>query len=364
MREGRGDGWRVEVWNLLTHPRFITFNMRLSRFVVPLAVAAHAWPACSFVAPVHSTYLQPCRRPLLSMALDDKENNAALIQCAVANEQQELPFIGSEGARITSAVAPDDPGQAIGIVSELKGNAALFAAFAFGSLNLPSTLTISESKATALGVGVTTARPNPDALLLQPFVVLDIATLCFMITCVATSQLLIYRLADGSYGTVKYSTEASFDPRDTPTGRLSTQYRSEFWIARSTFALGLGCLLVDVGVKTVATFPESIALPGVAVIGAATTTIFTFYLTSFFRVFEKFKPEDDEPLENPVPWTAPAVLGAFLAVFLTSGTYDARELESAASGKASGSSIFSRLSGVRTEIERSMSSTSEASDTA
>jgi len=42
-----------------------------------------------------------------------------------------------------------NPDRAISIVSELKANAALFAAFAFGSLNLPNTLTVSESKVTS-----------------------------------------------------------------------------------------------------------------------------------------------------------------------------------------------------------------------
>mmetsp|Transcript_33065 Transcript_33065/g.51181 ORF Transcript_33065/g.51181 Transcript_33065/m.51181 type:complete len:376 (-) Transcript_33065:144-1271(-) len=87
---------------------------------------------------------------------------------------------------------PDGPDLAIVIVSELKANAALFAAFAFGALNLPPALTVSESKVTSVTTSVSVARPLPDSELLKAFVVLDAVTLCLMISCVAASQLLIY----------------------------------------------------------------------------------------------------------------------------------------------------------------------------
>ena len=69
-----------------------------------------------------------------------------------------------------SPAAPDEqesPDRAIGIVSELKSSAALFAAFAFGALNLPGTLTISESRVTSAASSVSTSRPVPDSDLLQ-----------------------------------------------------------------------------------------------------------------------------------------------------------------------------------------------------
>ena len=122
----------------------------------------------------------------------------------------------------------DDPGPAIGIIAELKANAALFSAFAFGSLNLPAPLIESTSKVIlSQGVTVTSAKPIPDSVLLEAFVLLDTATLCSMLVCVAASQLLIYRLADGSYGTVRYSTDDTIDRRDTALGRLVNQYRAE-----------------------------------------------------------------------------------------------------------------------------------------
>lgn len=148
--------------------------------------------------------------------------------------------------------APDGPGSAIGIMAELKANAALFSAFAFGSLNLPAPLLESTSKVVlSQGVTITTAKPVSDSALLQAFVLLDTATLCLMLVCVAASQLCIYRLADGSYGTIRFSTDDKVDRRDTALGRLVNQYRSEVLLpcspasllsplplsSRSTFAL-------------------------------------------------------------------------------------------------------------------------------
>ena len=93
----------------------------------------------------------------------------------------------------------DPPDRAISIVSELKANAALFAAFAYGGLSIPGTLTISESKVTSVTTSLSTTRPIPSNPLIQTFVVFDAITLCLMIACVAASQLLIYRLTDGSW---------------------------------------------------------------------------------------------------------------------------------------------------------------------
>lgn len=220
--------------------------------------------------------------------------------------------------------APDDPGQAIGIVSELKANAALFSAFAFGSLNLPSPLLLSESKATSLGGGMTTTRPLPTSELLPSFVVLDTLTLCLMLTCVAAAQLLIYRLADGSYGTVKYSTEDFVDPRDTPTGRLVTQYRAEFYSARISFFLGLFTLLASVAVKALAIFDETIALAVVGFIGATGSVMLTFFASSYLQVFEPLDKasgapagQRDDSFGYKVPFLPQsAVLGACAAVVL------------------------------------------------
>ena len=125
----------------------------------------------------------------------------------------------------------ESPSEAIGIVSELKGNAALFAAFAFGSLNLPSTLTVSESKVLSVTTSLSTSRPQDDLPILRDLMLLDVITLCLFIICVTASQLLIYRLADGSYGAVRYSKEGGeLDPRDTALGRLTTQYSTEYTI--------------------------------------------------------------------------------------------------------------------------------------
>ena len=104
----------------------------------------------------------------------------------------------AKAAVIPAAIpAPPGPERAIGLISELKANAALFAAFAFGALNLPGTLILSESRVTSATSSISTSRPVPDSDLLKAFVVLDATTLGCMLVCVVVSQLLLYRLADG-----------------------------------------------------------------------------------------------------------------------------------------------------------------------
>ena len=121
-----------------------------------------------------------------------------------------------------SPAAPGEhqsPDRAIGIIAELKGSASLFAAFAFGALNLPGTLMISESRVTSATSSVSTSRPVPDSDLLQAFVVLDAATFGFMLICVVVSQQLLYRLGDGTYGSRRFGTDDAPDARDSALGR-------------------------------------------------------------------------------------------------------------------------------------------------
>jgi hypothetical protein len=197
----------------------------------------------------------------------------------------------------------DNPDRAISIVSELKANAALFAAFAYGSLNLPSTLTVSESKVTSVTTSISISRPLPDSDLVRIFVVLDVCTLCLMISCVAASQLLIYRLTDGSYEE-EYRKKKNINPRDSALGRLVTTYRDEFTVARITFDFGLVTLLLAVGVRTLATFDEDISVPVTSVIATTAVFLATAYLTSYIEVFqraEKFAKDDDDEINQKRP---------------------------------------------------------------
>ena len=208
----------------------------------------------------------------------------------------------SSSSATTTAPTPnsnsnDNPDRAISIVSELKANAALFAAFAYGSLNLPNTLTVSESKVTSVTTSISISRPLPDTDLVRIFVVLDVSTLCLMISCVAASQLLIYRLTDGSYEE-EYRKKKNIDnPRDSALGRLVTTYRDEFTVARITFDFGLVTLLLAVGVRTLAIFDEDISVPVTSVIATTAVFLATAYLTSYIEVFqkaEKFSKDDDD----------------------------------------------------------------------
>jgi len=196
------------------------------------------------------------------------------------------PVVPSDPPPPPPQFPPDGPDLAIVIVSELKANAALFAAFAFGALNLPPALTVSESKVTSVTTSVSVARPLPDSELLKAFVVLDAVTLCLMISCVAASQLLIYRLADGSWYT-------ALPPAGTPSalGRLVTTYRAEFTVARLTFDLGVVSLLLAVAVRAVAVFDRSIFEPVAAVIFATSVAVGIAYVRSYREVFRPAEQE-------------------------------------------------------------------------
>eukprot|EP00535_Pseudo-nitzschia_heimii_P013770 CAMPEP_0197200246 /NCGR_PEP_ID=MMETSP1423-20130617/34291_1 /TAXON_ID=476441 /ORGANISM="Pseudo-nitzschia heimii, Strain UNC1101" /LENGTH=493 /DNA_ID=CAMNT_0042654121 /DNA_START=183 /DNA_END=1665 /DNA_ORIENTATION=- len=205
-----------------------------------------------------------------------------------------------------------NPDRAISIVSELKANAALFAAFAYGSLNLPNTLTVSESKVTSVTTSLSVSRPLPDSDLIRAFVVLDVSTLCLMISCVAASQLLIYRLTDGSYEdideTYGVSNNSLTNPldnyigskrrknsRESALGRLVTTYRNEFTVARITFDLGLVTLLFSVGVRSLAIFDEDIVLPIAFIITITAFFLAVAYVTTYVEVFRTEKNLTQRP---------------------------------------------------------------------
>lgn len=213
----------------------------------------------------------------------------------------------------TTPRASQNPDRAISIVSELKANAALFAAFAYGSLNLPNTLTVSESKVTSVTTSLSISRPLPNSDLIRTFVVLDICTLCLMISCVAASQLLIYRLTDGSYedddfnyGETNNSKIPEFDDsitsgkrknsRESALGRLVTTYRNEFAVARITFDLGVVTLLFSVGVRSLAIFDEDIVVPVAIVIGITGVFLAVAYFTTYAEVFRTAENLTERPL--------------------------------------------------------------------
>ena len=251
-------------------------------------------------------YNDPGRRKIGSDDVDEDKgdgvstnglNRPELLAYNDEDEEEIGPATTTAPTPTPNSNSNDNPDRAISIVSELKANAALFAAFAYGSLNLPNTLTVSESKVTSVTTSISISRPLPDTDLVRIFVVLDVSTLCLMISCVAASQLLIYRLTDGSYEE-EYRKKKNIDnPRDSALGRLVTTYRDEFTVARITFDFGLVTLLLAVGVRTLAIFDEDISVPVTSVIATTAVFLATAYLTSYIEVFqkaEKFSKDDDD----------------------------------------------------------------------
>lgn len=214
----------------------------------------------------------------------------------------DIEWKGEEGAdyddcakkplhrRATPAREPDSPDRALAIVSELKSNAALFAAFAYGGLSLPSLMTVTESKITSVTTSISTARPLPGSDLIQAFVILDTATLCLMIACVAASQLLIYRLTDGSWYKEELE-EATSHGASSAMGRLMTDYGLEFTVARTTFDFGLLVLLLAVAVRAISIFDASISLPILILLGTTSLMLAGAYLQSYFKVFRPIEKQ-------------------------------------------------------------------------
>ena len=222
----------------------------------------------------------------------------------------------AQGSLTAPTEHPEAPDRAIGIIAELKGSASLFAAFAFGALNLPSTLMISESRVTSATSSVSTSRPVPDSDLLQAFVVLDAATFGFMLICVVVSQQLLYRLGDGTYGSTRFGTDEAPDPRDSTLGRLTTQYGFEFRMARIAFGLGLIAILLATVVKTWAVFDSSIALPVTGVIGLSSAAM----AVSYVRVNGAFRRLGEDPAQDVSPAALIAAAAGVLVVsFATLG---------------------------------------------
>ena len=133
-----------------------------------------------------------------------------------------------------------------------------------------------------------------------------------MISCVAASQLLIYRLTDGSYedtddnyGAINnlqtdnaeiYDGSTRKNSRESALGRLVTTYRNEFTVARLTFDMGLVTLLLAVGVRSLAIFDEDIVLPVAFVIGTTSVFLAVAYFTTYIEVFRTAENLTERPL--------------------------------------------------------------------
>ena len=264
--------------------------VRLSAALFMIVATAHAF----MIAPVH------CPQWSIHVVLPRKATMLEDSQEGPAVEAPPPPpdaFTAAgihipTGAMLRSTIPkhPEGPERAMSIVSELKNAGALFAAFAFGALDLPGSLSIDESRVTSPTSSISTSRPVPDSDLLQAFVALDAATLGCMLACVMISQLLLYKLADGSYEQVRFGSDESPDPRDSALGRLVSQYGVEFGSASLAFALGVFSVLVATTVKTWAVFDPSVALPVTVLLASSAAVIAGFYVRGNADVFMRLDP--------------------------------------------------------------------------
>ena len=191
--------------------------------------------------------------------------------------------------------------RAILIISELKSNAALFAAFAYGSLNLPPTLSVTESKITSVSTSLSIVRPLPESDLVKCFVAFDALTLCLMVLSVTASKLLIYSVSDGSWedgeenlvGVGKNNSGAKADVISRLGGG---RYGATFFVSRLSFDLGLTTLLLAVAVRTVAYFDGEIALIVLMVVTATLAGIIPLVTASYLPYRRTEKSKDGKSL--------------------------------------------------------------------
>ena len=160
-----------------------------------------------------------------------------------------VTLISRQSLIVANVFPPDNHHrEACRIIGNLKGNAALLAAFSFSALT---------AKELPGGSGA-------DPMLQQAYVVLACLTLAFELVAVFVGQQLLYRMADGSFGVV--ASDGKLDPERTILGILLSNYRDDFSTVRFTFLAGIGTMMGTIAIRAWATYEAPLA--------AAVTLIF------------------------------------------------------------------------------------------
>ena len=119
--------------------------------------------------------------------------------------------------------------EACRLVGNLKGNAALLAAFSFAA-------------ATRSDLPEATAPALQDA-----YVIATTATLALNLVAVFVGQQLLYRMGDGSFGTQLEN--GSIDPDRTVLGIMLANYREDFITVRFCFLTGVCTMMIAIGLR-------------------------------------------------------------------------------------------------------------------
>jgi hypothetical protein len=189
---------------------------------------------------------------------------------SAAHERRAAPLVLKQS--VHTIYPPDNHHrEACRLVGSLKGNAALIAAFSFAAAtrsDLP---------------------PDANAILAHTYVLSTTLTLALNLVAVFVGQQLLYRMADGTFGS--RLDDGTLDPERTILGIILSNYAQEFNIVRVCFLSGVATMLVAIGSRAWIVY-EPVLAGGVTAIFAAAggamaySAVGTAYELERVRLFE------------------------------------------------------------------------------
>ena len=169
--------------------------------------------------------------------------------------------------------APDNyHREAARIVTSLKSNAALLAAFAFSAFTRPE------------------LPENVDESLQAAYILLCATTFALELVAVYAGQQLMYAMADGTFGAPRE--DGSNDPERTILGVLLANHKTQFYIVRTAFLGGIASMMAAIGVRAWASYDPPLAIAVTLVFCGAILAIVASNRDTT-RVFERVRLLDE-----------------------------------------------------------------------
>ena len=169
--------------------------------------------------------------------------------------------------------APDNyHREAARIVTSLKSNAALLAAFAFSAFTRPE------------------LPENVDESLQAAYILLCATTFALELVAVYAGQQLMYAMADGTFGAPRE--DGSNDPERTILGVLLANHKTQFYIVRTAFLGGIASMMGAIGVRAWASYDPPLAIAVTLVFCGAILAIVASNRDTT-RVFERVRLLDE-----------------------------------------------------------------------
>ena len=175
---------------------------------------------------------------------------------------------------VKQSFAPDNyHREAARIVTSLKSNAALLAAFAFSAFTRPE------------------LPENVDESLQAAYILLCATTFALELVAVYAGQQLMYAMADGTFGAPRE--DGSNDPERTILGVLLANHKTQFYIVRTAFLGGIASMMAAIGVRAWASYDPPLAIAVMLVFCGAILAIVASNRDTT-RVFERVRLLDEQ----------------------------------------------------------------------